>query len=114
VPRKPPPLLQDVYDLTLGLYRLVPTFPKAQRFVLGQRIEHASLDLLFGVDSANDLERRIESLARASRGLDELRLLVRLATDLGFVSHEKHEALVLRMLEVGRMLGGWKRWATGH
>jgi hypothetical protein len=51
--RKPPPLLQDAYELTLALYRLVPAFPKAQRFVLGQRIEHAALDILFGIDAAN-------------------------------------------------------------
>lgn len=112
MPRRPPPLLSDVYDLTLDLYRLVPSFPKAQRFVLGQRIEHASLDVLFGIDAANDKAARSASLARASRALDELRLLVRLAKDLGFVSLDRHEGLAIRFDGLGRQLGGWARWAA--
>lgn len=109
MPRRPPPLLHDSYDLSLALYKLVPTFPKAQRFVLGQRIEHAALDVLFGVDEARDPTARADALRRASTGLDRLRLLVRLATDLGFVSVDSHEALVTRFDQVGRQLGGWMR-----
>ena len=110
--RKPPPLLQDAYDLVLDLYRIVPAFPKAQRHVLGQRIEQAALDLLFGIDAANDKDGRVSAIDRASRGLDELRLLVRLATDLRFVSIDRHERLALRLDAIGRQLGGWKKWAT--
>jgi len=110
--RKPAPILQDVYDLTLELYRLVPTFPKAQRFVLGQRIEHAALELLFGVDAANDKATRALALGRASRGLDELRLLLRLATDLQFIPLDRHERLCVGLAAIGKQLGGWQRWAT--
>lgn len=108
--RSAPPLAHDCYDLTLALYRLVPTFPKAQRFVLGQRVEHASLDLLFQVDEARDPARRDACLREASRALDRLRLLVRLATDLGFVPVATHEALVTRFDAIGKQLGGWIRW----
>ena len=111
MPRKPPPLLHDVYDLTLALYKLVPTFPKAQRFVLGQRIEHTALEVLFGVEGANAAGARLASLARASRGLDELRLLLRLARDLGFVSIDRHESLSIQLDAAGRKLGGWLKWA---
>ena len=109
--RRPPPLLHDAYDLTLALYKVVPTFPKAQRFVLGQRIEQASLDVLFGVQHAVDARERLESLRRASRALDELRLLVRLAVDLNFIPVARHEALVTRLDGLGRQLGGWLKWA---
>lgn len=112
--RRPPPLLHDAYDLTLSLYRLVPTFPKAQRFVLGQRIEHAGLEMLFGVEGGNSAAGREASLARASRGLDELRLLLRLARDLGFVSIDRHEAMSVQLDSVGRKLGGWIRWAQSQ
>lgn len=112
MPRKPPPLLHDVYDLTLDLYRLVPSFPKSQRFVLGQRIENASLDVLFGIDGANEAGQRMTALDRASRGLDQLRLLLRLAKDLGFVRMESHEGISVRIDDVGKKLGGWKRWAA--
>jgi hypothetical protein len=95
------PVFHDVYDLCLDLYRLVPTFPKAQRFVLGQRIEGASLGLLFSVQAA---------LGEASVALDQLRLLLRLGRDLRFLSLDLHEHLILRCDEIGRQLGGWARW----
>lgn len=109
--RRPPPALHDAYDLALALYREVPKFPKAQRFVLGQRIEHASLDVLFAVQRAADENERLDSLQRGSRSLDELRLLVRLATDLGFLSVARHEALARQVDGLGRQLGGWIKWA---
>jgi len=110
VTRSAPPVLHDCYDLSLALYRLVPTFPKAQRFVLGQRIERVSLDLLFHVDAARDPDDREGALQSASRSLDQLRLLVRMATDLGFVPVATHEALVTRFEAIGRQVGGWLRW----
>jgi len=112
MPRRPPPLLQEAYDLALSLYRIVPSFPKAQRFVLGQRIEHAACEILFGVDAANDAGARQGSLARAARGLDELRLLLRLARDLGFMPSDRHESIVMQADLVGRQLGGWRKWAA--
>lgn len=108
--RKQPPVLHDAYDLALALYREVPKFPKAQRFVLGQRIEHASLDVLFGVAAAADADARVASLRRASEALDQLRLLVRLAADLGFLPGERHEALARRIDPLGKQIGGWLKW----
>ncbi|MFO0653009.1 MAG: four helix bundle protein [Polyangiales bacterium] len=110
--RRPPPLLHDAYDLTLALYRVVPTFPKAQRFVLGQRIERAALDVLYGIDDANDARVRAEALQRASVAIDRLRLLLRLATDLGFMPVSRHETFITRMEALGRQVGGWIKWAA--
>jgi len=109
--RKAPPVLHDAYDLALSLYKIVPTFPKARRFVLGQRIERASLDVLFGVQRAGDARVRVESLQRASEALDRLRLLVRMACDLGFMPVARHEAVVGSIDALGRQIGGWLKWA---
>ncbi len=102
-----PPVQHDAYDLALALYREVPRFPKAQRFVLGQRIEHASLTVLFAVQRARETSLREGSLREASRALDELRLLLRLALDLGFVPAERHGALAERVDALGKQIGGW-------
>ena len=110
--RRPPPVLHDAYDLALALYREVPRFPKAQRFVLGQRIEHASLDVLFGVQRATDERERIDGLRGASAALDQLRLLVRMATDLGFLCVDRHEALARRVDTLGKQIGGWLKWSA--
>jgi hypothetical protein len=110
--RSPPPILHDAYDLTLALYKLVPTFPRAQRFVLGQRIEHEAVELLFAIDAANDPARRRDALAQGSVALDHLRLTLRLATDLGFVPVSHHEALTGSLDALSRQLGGWIRWTA--
>lgn len=112
--RRPAPLLHDAYDLSLALYRVVPGFPKAQRFVLGQRIEHASLELLFGVQEAAEADGRTEALRRASKALDRLRLLVRMATDLGFLPVARHEVFAKRFDAIGRQLGGWIKWSEAE
>lgn len=114
MPRPPPPVLHDAYDLCLALYRVVPSFPKAQRFVLGQRIEHASLDVLFGVARANDKSQRRAALAEASDGLDRLRLLLRLAKDLGFLPLERHEGIAVRIDALGKQIGGWIKWVDSR
>ena len=78
--------------------------------MLGQRIEHASLDVLFGISAAAEPDVRVTSLRRASEALDQLRLLVRLAADLGFLASARHEALVQRIDPLGRQIGGWLKW----
>ena len=110
--RRAPPVLHVAYDLALALYRIVPGFPKAQRFVLGQRIEQCAVDLLFRVDAARDPSQQRDALRLASQSLDQLRLLVRLALDLGFLSVDTHESLVTRSQNIGQQLGAWLRWAA--
>jgi len=112
--RSPPPLLHDAYDLTLQLYKLVPTFPKAQRFVLGQRIENAAVDFLYAIDEANTPRERATALRRASVALDRLRLLLRIATDLGFMPVTRHEALFTTLGALGRQVGGWIKWTDAQ
>ena len=51
---------------------------------------------------------------RASRLLDQLRVLFRLSRDLKLISNRKHEHVSGRMAEIGRMLGGWIRAGSGE
>jgi hypothetical protein len=98
---------QKTYDFMLWLHPVVNKFPKAQRFVLGQRIENATLDLLHWMIIANSERDKSISLERASVGLDELRILIRLAKDLHFINIKQYEITAEKMNEIGKLLHGW-------
>lgn len=102
-------IYQKTYDLLLWLYPVVNKFPKSQRFVLGQRIENKTLDILASVIAANARRDKSVELAAASVQLDELRALVRLAKDLRFLSVRQYGQAADRLNEIGRLLAGWAR-----
>ncbi len=111
---EPPVIFRAAYDLVLSVYRVVPGFPKSQRFVLGQRLEGEAVDLLAALIEANLTRDKASALERASLGLERLRIFLRLAKDLSFLDFTRYEELTTRTDEIGRMLGGWLKWAEGH
>ncbi len=100
-------IYQKTYDFMLWLHPVVNKFPKSQRFVLGQRIENKTIDLIHAFIVANAAREKHTLLAAASVNLDELRMLVRLAKDLRFMSVRQYGLAAERMNEIGRMLAGW-------
>ena len=109
-----PAIFGEVYDLILLLYQVVRGFPKSQQFVLGQRIEQTAVSILAGIVAANASPRKLPHLREVSVELEKLRVFVRLARDLRFVNFSKYEALSERVDTVGRMLGGWTKWAAAR
>jgi hypothetical protein len=105
------PIIDLTYRLVLELNRTVGAFPRNQRPGLGRRIEEAAFDLLAALVAARyrsgvDKQAR---LARASEALDQLRLLIRMASDLRYLSLARYEELSKMEREIGRMLGGWQK-----
>lgn len=104
------PVVQRSYDLCVGLYECVNRFPRAQRTLLGRVILEDALQMLVLLTVANRRAEKRESLAEASGRLDALRITLRLATRLGFLSNGGYERLSGVADEVGRMLGGWLKY----
>ena len=109
-----PAIFSEVYDLILLLYQVVRGFPKSQQFVLGQRIEQTAVSILAGIVAANSSPGKLPHLREVSVEVEKLRVFIRLAKDLRFVSFSKYEALSERVDTVGRMLGGWTKWAAAR
>jgi hypothetical protein len=86
---------------------LIAKFPKNQRFVLGQRIENKILDMLEHIAIANREINKIPKLKIVSLELDQLRLLIKIAKDLRFISLRQYEIFSERSNEIGKMLYGW-------
>jgi len=103
-------LFQKIYDLMLWLHPAVNKFPKSQRFVLGQRIENCLLDILEDVIRliAQNFENRT-LLEELNIRVDKLRILVRMAKDLKFINVKRYEFFAERIVEIGKMIGGFKK-----
>jgi len=85
---------------------LVNKFPKAEKFVLGQRIENTSLNVLEGIIIANQETNKEEALKKTAVELEKLRIFIRLAKDLKFISIGQYEQVSMQINEIGKMLGG--------
>jgi four helix bundle protein len=105
-------IFDECYRLILDVYEDVRGFPKSQKFVLGQRIETTTVSVLADLIEANHVHDRAPPLRAASVEVEKLRVFVRLAKDLRFLDFKRYERLSARIDTIGRMLGGWIKWAA--
>jgi len=108
-------IYQKHYDLMLYSFPIIGRFPKEQRFVLGQQIETAMLEIGQMIVHANKLRQKREKLYEIDIALEKLRFLIRLAKDLKMLSVTKYGHHCARIDEIGKLLGGWlKSVSQGH
>lgn len=105
------PAVQKAYDVTKWLIPLVEKFPRSYKFTLGDRIQTTALDLCLALVEGAHARAKERPLHRADRLLDQLRLLARLSWDLRLISARQYEYLTGLIEELGRMIGGWLRFA---
>jgi len=108
-------IYQRHYDLMLYSFPIIGRFPKEQRFVLGQQIETAMLEIGKMIVHANKLRQKREKLYELDIALEKLRFLIRLSKDLKMMSVSKYGHHCERIDEIGKLLGGWlKSLPQGH
>ena len=110
--RETGPAIERHYQFILWLVPTLDRFPRAQRFLLGDRIQRAALDVLESLIEATYTRRRQAALARANLGIEKLRFLVRLAhdlrhLDLRHLDRRRYEYAARSLDETGRKIGAW-------
>jgi 23S rRNA-intervening sequence protein len=103
------PALEKAYQFVLWLIPTLEKFPRGQRFLLGDRIETAALDVLEGLIEATYAREARTILARVNLLLEKLRHLVRLAKDLHYLDLRRYEFAARATDEIGRLVGGWMK-----
>jgi hypothetical protein len=78
---------------------------------LGDSLVKSSMELLLSLVDASYQASNVNSLEAASREINRIRYLVRLAKDLRVITIDNHEFGALAMDEIGRMTGGWLKSA---
>jgi hypothetical protein len=89
------------------LLQQVNTFPRAHRFVLGDRIATTALESLEGLVEASHLRDKRAVLRGVNLKLERLRSLLRMSQDLQALSLRTYESVARDINEVSAMLGGW-------
>ena len=100
-------LYQKIYDLILYSFPILNRFPKSQKFVLAQQIEVTMLKMLDLVMIANMNHDKIEHLRNLDIKLQALKTLIRLSKDLKFISLKRYQVFSIKLVEIGKILGGW-------
>lgn len=103
------PLFTKLYELYSTVSFSLPSFPKTQRYTLGQRIEHTILDLLELLFSIPLADNRLAILKQMSVKTDLLKTLLRLSKDTHSLPTGRYLELQAILQEIGKMLGGWIR-----
>lgn len=107
--RETGPALEAWYRFLLWLVPTPERFPRRQKFLLGDRIQSTALDVLESLVEATYTRKRESHLARANLGIEKLRFLVRLATDLEYLDLRRYEHAARALDETGRKVGAWRK-----
>ena len=106
--RKEAPIYIEAHDLTRWVVEKAATWPAPA--LLAPQVTQASTELLSSVSQALTFTRnRRDHLNRADEAIVKLRVLLRVARDMGQISPSAHRFACSRLSAIGSMLGGWLR-----
>lgn len=85
--------------------------PRTARYTTGTRIENQFLDLLELIYKAYyaSLENKSEKIVEAINKNDIIKYLLQIAYENKFVKEKEYLELSVKLQEVGKILGGWKK-----
>lgn len=99
--------LEKCYQFLLWLIPAVEKFPRAQKFLLGDRIQGMALDVLECLIEATYSKNPALHLNQTNLHLEKLRYLFRLAHDLKCFDGRRYEFAARAVDEIGKLAGGW-------
>ncbi len=104
------PIFSRTYDLIIWLLPQLGKFPRVYRFSVGERLARQALDFQETLVKAGLSKReRAGLLDEADAQLAILRTTLRLCKDLEIIKLNQYEHVSRMLVEIGRLLGGWKR-----
>ena len=86
-------------------------FPKTSRYTLGEKIDSLFVEIIENIIIASYLSRQ-EKLPYLKKGLvklDVLKFFLQAAWEINALDNKKFIALSEKLMEIGRMLGGWNK-----
>lgn len=111
----PPPRVLPVLQKLVAIYKLwqayFPHFPKTSRYTLGEKIDSLFVEIVEYIVVASYLSKQ-EKLPYLKKGLvklDVLKFFLQVAWEIKALDNKKFIELSEKLVEVGRMLGGWNK-----
>ena len=106
-------ILQKIFDMMEYAYPALAQFPKSEKFALCTDIKHSMDILLERCIEAQKKYYKKNTLQDMDVEIMKLRAYIRLSFQLGFLSSKKYEIWSDRLVEIGKMLGGWIKAING-
>ena len=97
-------------EFLVWLFPTLNKFPKNQRLVMTQQISNSALDslrMILRARNAKTLRKKAVILFDLNVELEVLRKLLSTANAIGFLPNKQTEHGIIRLMELGRMCGGW-------
>ncbi len=107
------PIFIKTYEFVKIVYRLVGQFRKEYKYTLGaelQQIIWLVLDEIITTNSVPDSQKQT-GIEKISRLFDKFKIRFRLAFEINLINAYKFSVAQKEMEEIGRMIGGWGKWA---
>jgi hypothetical protein len=109
-----PIVVTQWYAYAKWVLERVESFPKSQRFILGQRLSNHVMDVLETLVKASYARDKADLLRQANEGIEMTRWIVRMAYDRKLLAPKQFEFSAVALNECGRMVGGWLRQRGGE
>ncbi len=102
-------IIEKCYDYFKTTIQMVNSFPRSQRFLIGDRMQSLNAELLEMLIEAYYLPKSQKKaiLRKVNIKIEKMRYYLRLCYDLGYYSSRKYHAMLEQLNEIGRMTGGW-------
>jgi hypothetical protein len=103
--------LSRIKEAYLLWMNVVPHMAKGARYTIGARIENKFLDLLELAYIAyfTEKDKKEAKISECILLTDTLKFLISVAWEGKLISNKQCENIALKLEEVGKMFGGWKR-----
>lgn len=101
------PAVEKAYNYLLWLIPVLEKLPRTQRFLIGDRIQSAAIDVVELLTDAIYTRDRKGLLRTAQLRIERQRILMRALCDLRFLDLSRYEFSARELDEIGRMTGGW-------
>jgi len=104
-------ILNRIKEAYLLWLNISPHISKGARFTIGLRIENKFLDLLelAYVAYFSEKDQRMARVTKCILILDTLKFFVSVAWEGKLISNNQCQELAVKLEEIGRMFGGWKK-----
>jgi hypothetical protein len=106
-PPESPIVLVKWYDYAKWVLERVESFPKNQKYVLGQRLSQQVMEVLELLVEASYSREKRDLLATANRKMEVVRWTVRMGKDRNLLSASQFTHSARCLNECGKMVGGW-------
>ncbi len=103
--------LTKTYNLILWIIPVLEKYPRTQRYLIADKIENALLHILELLITAINSKEKVEYLQKANLEIEKLRYLIRLSSDMKYVTIKKYEYIINSLQQIGSEIGGWLKFS---